>query len=225
MKTWGALKAEIFDETNTEGEDFVSAGELLVWANDAKDAAEAEIVSIYDKYMETEDFLPLVAGVALVDPPTGIYANKVTGFFFNDGNEKYEIKKLKRKSDILLINDNDRYRYDFINDATNGIQIKIYPTPRETAAEIATMHFIRESNAIEDDDSLMDIPIADAFIKQYIIDKIKEVEFGPAVASGPSQALVIQKNLFIEALNEMTPDESSGEIEMDLGFYEDVELL
>lgn len=221
MKTWGQMKAEIFSDTNTEGEDFVDADDLLVWANDAKDEVEKEIVSIYDKYLETEDFLPLVEGEDTLDLPDDIYANKVTAFWYNDGSETYEIEKIRRKEQIYNTNSNDPYKYRFLNTTADGMKIKLHPAARVSEDEVAVLHYIRESAPLVDDDSLMDIPIAEGFIKQYIKDRIKNKEFGPAVTSARSEDLLMEKKLLIEALNEMTPDESSNELEMDTSAYDD----
>jgi hypothetical protein len=212
MKTWGTLKDEILRECNIEGEDFVSSTELLVFANDAKDEAEAEIVSLYDKYLETETALNITSGVDTYDLPSDIYANKITGMYLPD----YEIKLLKRKQDLLT---NLPYlRYRITNSTADGIKLKLHPMPTQNLT--ATLHYIRQSKPIVDETSVMDIPIADAFIKQYIKDKVQEKELGPMMPKGRSELLEKQKQLLIESLNHMIPDDSSDELEPDLSYYD-----
>ena len=60
-KTWAVLLEEVKDDMNLHGEDFVSDAELLAWANDGIEQAEKEIVSLYDKYFETDTALALVS--------------------------------------------------------------------------------------------------------------------------------------------------------------------
>lgn len=220
MKTWGQMKTEILSETNTEGEDFVSEDELLTWANEGKDMAEKEIVSLYDKYLETEDDFALTEGEIEYDLPSDLYANKVTGLFYDNGSEKYEIKLMKDKRKIMDVNENDDYQYRFNNSTDDGVKLRLYPASRETSTHNVRIHYIRESAAIVNDASLMDIPLADNFIKQFIKDKIKEKEIGPMNVADFSPTLKRERDLLIEALNHMVPSDSADEIEVDLEFYE-----
>lgn len=219
MKTWGTMKTEIISECNIEGEDFISSTELLTWGNEGKDEAEAEIVGLYDKYLETEGYLALTINVKLFNLPTDIYANKITGLFYNNGSEKYEITLIKNKKDIYNISENDNYRYTIVNSTAGGIQLKLHPASRETASQNVVIHYIRESQALASDASLMDIPLADSFIKQYVKDKIKEKEIGPMNLQSESPMMAKERRLLLEALSHMIPSDSADEIHMDAGFY------
>lgn len=221
MKTWGQMKSEIETEYNLEGEDFASAEELLTWANEGKDQAEAEIVNLYDKYLETSDYLTLVEGEREIDLPSDIYANKITAIWYNNGHEKYEIKLIKKKEDIYNICENDRYRYSIKNSSSDGIKLILHPQSRESSTNHVEIHYIRQSKPLVDDNSLMDIPLADAFIKQYVKDKIKEKEIGPMNVQAESPALTTERRLLIEALNHMIPSDDADRMEIDLSFYED----
>lgn len=224
MKTWTTLRAEIKAETNTEGEDFVSDAELMAWANDGKREAEKEIVSLYDKYLESEAYLALVSGTSTYSLPTGIMANKITEIHYNNGTEAYEVKLLKKKNDILTVDDNDEYRFRIVNTAAAGSKIKLYPTSRETSSTNVTVFFIRESADIDSDADTVDLPIADGFIKQYVKDKIKEKEIGPMQYHQESQALKRERALLIEALNQMVPSDSAEEIELGDTIYDELEM-
>ena len=219
MKTWATMKAEIQRECNVEGEDFVSEQELLDWANDAKDEAEAEIVSLYDRYLETSTTLTTTSGSGVVSLPTDIYANKITGLWFDDGSEIYEIKQVKRKEEIHFAGDNDKYKFYITNSTASGTKIQPVPAARESSSSNLTCYYIRESAAIDADSDYMDIPIAEGFIKQYVKDKIQEKELGPMAPKGRSDLLEKQRSLMIEALNQMIPDDSSDELQPDLSAY------
>jgi hypothetical protein len=220
-KTWATMRDEIQREMNIEGEDFVSQTELMSWANDGKRQAEAEIVTLYDKYLESEATLALTTGINVYTLPTDIYGNKITGVYYNDGTTAYEIRLLRKKEEIMRITTSCDYKYRIINTTASGIQMKLYPTSRETSTQNVTVYYIRASQVITGDTSVMDIPIADAFIKQYVKDKVKEKELGPTSDMGRSQLLEKELNLMIEALNTMIPDESSNLIEVDQGVYSD----
>lgn len=223
MKTWATMRSEIQRECNIEGEEFVSLTELIDWANDAKDEAEAEIVSLYDRYLETNVMLATTTGSSVVTPPTDIFASKFTGIWFDDGSDKYEVKAMKRKEEIYRARTSDRYKYYIDNNATTGIKLQLVPVSRETGSLLLKAFYIRKSTRLTVDASLMDIPIADSFIKQYVKDKIKEKEVGPIMDHPRSPLLEKARALMIEALNQMIPDDSVGEIETDHSFYADAE--
>ena len=220
MKTWLVLKTEIMTECNIQGEEFVSSTELLNWANDAKDEAEAEIISLQERYLETEAPFNLTQAVDTYALPLDIYAAKISGMYFNDGTDKYEIVQIRDKADIMYVQPADRYRYRLTNPSSSGIKVKLYPLPRETSSTIVSFHYIRTSNRLIDDTSKMDIPVAEGFIKQYVKDKVREKEIGPLNGGNRSMSLEKQKSLLIEALVQKTPDDSSDQLKPDMGFYD-----
>ena len=218
MKTWAEFKSDIQKETNTGGEEFISPEEYLIWCNDAIDEAEKEIVGLHDKYLETYGTLSLVSGEDEIALPENIYANKITGIFYDGDEGVFEVYPIKKKEEIYNTCDQDRYKYKVFNN-TDGRIIKIYPKSRETSAALE-VYFIREAKTIAEDTDTIDIPIAEGFIKQYIKDKMLEKELGPGGMRWPSQALERERRLLIEALNNMIPDDNN-ELEVDMSFYED----
>jgi hypothetical protein len=222
-KTWSQLKDEIKDDMNLQGEDFVSDSELLAWANDGIEQAEKEIVSLYDKYFETDAFIALVTGTNLYNLPTNILANKITHIEYKSGNKQYEVKYLKRKNEVRYLDDNfDFYRYRLRNDSTNGQQIELFPASLETSSQNLKVHYIRSVNRLVDDTDTIEIPIADAFIKEYIKDQVRAKELGPMFQGQETSNLARQRALMIEALNNMIPDDSRDEILPDTRHYDDI---
>jgi hypothetical protein len=221
-KTWATLKEEIKDDMNLHGEDFVSDLELLAWANDGIEQAEKEIVSLYDKYFETDTTLSLVSGTQRYNLPSDIMAHKITHIEYNNGSKEYEVRYLKRKDEVRYSDQtDDYYRYRLRNDSVNGMQIEIFPTPTETSTNMK-VYYIRTATRIVADSDTIEIPIADAFIKQYIKDQVRGKELGPMWDHSESQAMQRQRALMIEALNNMIPDDSRDEIQPDLSYYEDI---
>jgi len=216
--TWATLKAEILRELDLQGEDFITATELMDYANDAIDEAEAEIMTIYEKYFETEANLSVTSGVATVSMPTGIYANKITCINYDNGSTKYEVKRIKNLKEIPHIQAGQLYRYRIIN-PTGGYQIKLYPTPTETTSTYFTCYYLRNANAITADATVIDLPEAKGFIKAHIKARCMAKEGFPGnPAVNPD--VEKQRQLLIETLENMVPDENN-EIEPDMSFYDD----
>lgn len=219
MRTWAELREEIQTETNTEGEEFFTPEELRAWANDGIREAEKEIITMHDKYLETEGKLELVEGEHEIQLPPNIYANKITQIFYDGGEGRFEIKPMKRREERYELCGLDQYKYRILNNTTGRV-IKIYPAARETSSDVVDILYVRNASLIEDDDDIIDIPIADNFIKQYIKDKMLEKELGPGAIRWPTSSLQSERRLLVEALNQMIPDENN-DLEVDLSFYED----
>ena len=212
-KTWATLREEIKDDMNLHGEDFASDVELLAWANDGIEQAEKEIVSLYDKYFETDAALTLVSGTSLYSLPSNILANKITHIEYKNGSDEYEVHYLKRKNEVRYQNTtNEFYRYRLRNDITDGIQIELFPVAQENSSNVK-VYFIRSAVRLVEDTDLIEIPIADAFIKQYIKDQVRGKELGPMFNHQETPNLQKQRALMIEALNNMIPDDSRDEID------------
>lgn len=222
MATWLEIKTEIENEYDLTEETFKTPQELLDDANEAIDEIESEIHGIHDKYFETEGYLALVTGESEIDKPTDMYANKITGIFYNDGSTKYEILPLKDKRKILSVETDDRYMYRVVNSTAGGSLIKIYPVSRETSSTNVTIHYIRQAIHLVDDASVLDIPEGKAFIKQYVVDKAANKErMTPDAQESP--ALKRKRTLLLEVLSSMVDDENN-EIEADLSLYREMEL-
>lgn len=217
--TWLQIKTEIENKYDLLDEDFFSATEMLDAANEAIDDIESEIHSIHEKYFETSGNIALVLGTSEYAKPSDMYANKVTGIYYNDGSTKYEIKPLKDKSDIDFVQDGDRYRYRFVNSTSGGIKIKLYPASQETSSTNVTIHYIRQAKHFALDADVLDIPEAEAFIKQYVVDQAANKERMTPDAP-ESAALGRKRKVLIEVLSTMVEDENS-EIKPDLSFLED----
>lgn len=223
MKTWAELRTEIKNEMNLNGEDFIADEELLAFANDGIEQAEKEIVSLYDKYFETDAFLPLVSGQSLYSLPSDILASKLTHIEWNNDDHQYEIEYVKTKEQVRYLERQfDRYRYRLRNDTADGIQLELLPAARETAPEAVKIYYIRTAKRIALDTDVIEVPIADAFIKQYIKDQVRAKELGPMFNYEETQALSRQRALMIEALNHMIPDDTRNEIHPDTSYYDDI---
>lgn len=224
-KLWSALRTEIKNDMNLHGEDFVSDAELLAWANDGIRRAEKIILGLYDKYMETSANLALTTGTSVYALPSGIIANKITHIEYNNGTGlEYEVYYIKRKRELRYVDTNDNiYRYYIKHDSGSSPQIVISPAARETSTTNVIIYFIREAATISSDSDSIDIPIADAYVKQYIKDEVRHKEIGPMFPQQESPRLQQEEKLLVEALNNMIPDDSRDQVDIDPDDLEDID--
>ena len=123
--TWTEIKEKIEQECDLEDEDFVRSGELLGYANEAIDEAEAEIHALYEDYFLKYVDIPVNQGDEFISVPQhmpDIYADKIRrAIFTNTGGSVYKVNRLRdwKKFEIKAFSDNqtttDLYEYFLIN--------------------------------------------------------------------------------------------------------------
>lgn len=222
MRTWtvGEIKDRVIQELDLEGEDFITDAELNGYVQSAINEAVQEVVKLYEKYFETEAFLPLVSGTSVYDYPSDIWGTKVTLIQYDNGSQKYPIKRIRDLKKIAYIGENDAYCYRPINNAGDGPQIKIYPTPNETSSENVVVYYLRTPSAIVNDSSIVDVPEASNFIIQHVKDSCAAKESGSMYSKQPSVELEKQRELLQSTLSDMIPD-GDNTLEGDFSFYEE----
>jgi hypothetical protein len=225
MKTWTFLEIEeqIDKELALHGEDFVDSAEKKSYINQAIDEAEAEIhkLGAENEYFLSKKTIPMTIGQTEFSLPTDIYANKILSFVFDDGINKYEVKRIHgahRFERLTWISPQEPYRYLILNTGPLSNKIVLYPASRETALAYLTIWYIRNANRIVEDTDICDIPEFMNFIVSYAKAKCLAKEYGGIMP--PDAILDMQRNkkLMIETLQEMVPDEAN-QIELDLDFY------
>jgi hypothetical protein len=219
MATWGEILAEIEDENDLAEEVFVDSGELLTYANSGLEDLEKKIHVINDNHFAADTSLALVNGTSTYSLPSDIYSTKINGIFYNDGSTKYEIKPLKNLSEIPDIDTNDDYRYRIINTTASGRQIKLYPASRETSSSNVTIFYRRVIKLFVDSTSVLDIPEAKEFVKQYVTDKVKNKERNTPDAP-ESDSLVAKRKDLLDSLEKMIDDDNT-EVAVNTDYYEE----
>lgn len=215
--TWGDIKTEVEDENDLAEETFVDAAELLIYANEAVRDIEKEIHKLHDKYFAAETSLPLSVGSDDLALPDDIYANKINALIYNDGSDKYEVKPLKNLRDIPDINDNDQYQYRIVNTVGGGRRIKLYPPSRVSDSTALTAYYRRQALPFLDESSVLDIPEAGDFIKQYVTDKVSNKE-RMQLDAPESVALKRKRTLLLESLQQMIDDDNT-DVNVDMSYY------
>lgn len=218
MATWAEIKAEIQAEYDLSEETFVDATELLQYANSAIEDIEKEIHTIHDKYFHAEDNISLVTGTQDYDLPSDIFANKVTGIYYNDGTIKYEITEIKDLREIIDVESDDDYRYKILNTTSSGTKIRIYPQSREDSTNV-TIFYRRRIKLFVDDTDVLDVPEAKEFIKQYVIDKASNKERMTPDAP-ESAALGRKRKALLDSLENMIDDDNT-DLLINTDFYEE----
>lgn len=229
-ETYGNMKAKIERDLDTEDEDFVQEAELLEYFNDAQRECEAHIhkLGLEDIYFKTSDTPSLVTSTSSYSMPSDIYLNKILKCVYNDGNRVFEVKKLKGRTrylDKALIENSTVsqpiYQYDITNaSAALGTKWVLTPASQETSTNIER-HYIRKVAALEDDDSICDVPdVCLNFIYAYVSWRIWGKE-GDARATDAKDEMLRQQGLMLETLSEMTPDDNN-DVEMDGSIYDEM---
>lgn len=144
-KTYGSIKTFVTKKLDLQEESFITAAELLEYAEEAINFCEAEIhkLNIEDQYFVSCANIRLQSGVSTYALPTNIYANKILRVVYTDGSKIYPIKLLKHKirfeqsEDIDNNGVSDDYSYMLINNDPNiGTQIRLFPASTETSAQV-----------------------------------------------------------------------------------------
>ena len=134
--TWGEIKAKIEAECDLEDEDFVRSSELLSYANEAIDEAEAEIHGLYEDYFLTRKSVAVQSGDTLLAVNTelsDIYADKIRRIIFRSGSSTYTVSRLKdwKKFEQKALTESnvstDLYQYMMINSTPGNPQIMCSP--------------------------------------------------------------------------------------------------
>lgn len=221
--TYAELKANLEKELDLEDETFITPDEMLNYFNEAVDMIEAAIHNIYEDYFLVSTPLSLVSGTSTYSLPADIYAQKIRAILYNDGGANmYDIKRLKKLSDINFVRNNNLYQYIITNDGTSGLKLQFFPTPQETSTNI-TMWYLRNAKKFASDSDVCDIPEFTAVIIAYVRWKCMQKEGHPDQASA-QQTLQIARQEMVDTLTARVPDEDN-EITQDLSFYNEFDAL
>jgi hypothetical protein len=228
MKYWtyAEIKAKVERDLDLEDESFITDEELMGYANEAVDEAEAEIQTLYEDYFLSRAPLTLVQGTESYDLPDDIYAHKIRKMVYRNGDRVRVFERIKdwRKFekyawDLTDATDPDGYYYWFLDNTTpTAPKIILAPTPKESGAFVTIWH-LRNATRFEADTDSCDIPEFVTFVMQFMKVRCYEKEGHPNLPLAVA-ALENQRRLMRETLTAMTPD-NENEIEPDLSHYED----
>jgi hypothetical protein len=222
--TWAEIKTKVQNDLDLAEELFITADELLAYGNEAVDEAEAEIHTIYEDYFLTKSTLTMVSGEGEIALPSNIYAHKIRGLIYRNGNTWYPVKRIRDwkkfeeyTSDVVNSSTAD-YKYLLLNTTAGSPKVLLSPVARESGAYL-TMWHLRNANRFTTNSDVCDIPEFVSFVIQYIKVRCYEKELHPNTDKAVA-ILQQQRELMKETLSTMVPD-ADNTIEMDLSSYEE----
>jgi hypothetical protein len=224
--TWSEVREKIRRDLDLESEVFVRPEELLGYANEAIDEAEAEIHALYEDYFLTSATVSLVAGQDEYDLPSDIYAHKIRRIVYNNGASVYTVtrigdwKKFETKSIADNFSTSDLYQFFIKNPSAGSPKFVLVPKARETVADVLEIWYLRNANRLVDDTDVIDIPEFINYIFQKITCLVYEKEGHPNLDRAEMK-LAEERNRMLGVLAQMVPD-AENEIEMDTSFYEEM---
>lgn len=225
-KTWGDIKTKIERDLDLEGEVFISENELLGYANEAIDEIEGHIHEMCEDYFLTRSPLTLVIGQENYDLPSDIFAMKVRGVIYRNGNETFKIERVKdwRKFEEYEFNKtglqyNQLYKFMIINASAGTPQLLLTPAPQE-AGQYIQVWYIRNANVLTDDSSICDIPESVNYVIKYVKMKVYEKELHPNLPKAMAD-VADERTSTYSKLASMVVD-NSNEIEADFSHYQEM---
>ena len=224
LSTLTQIKTKLKNDCDIFDDDFIDlTTELLGLINAAIDDAESIIHNLYEDYFLVTSTISLVNGTQTYALPSDIFANKIRNLFYDDGsNLQYVVWRIRRFEDTMFIDSGDRYRYVLTNDSTNGVRLRLYPTPTETNTNMK-IWYIRNAKKLSAETDSCDIPEFINFIYAHVkwgIARKDKSQFDLATAE---KELAVQRQLMVDTLTDMVPDDGN-EILMDSSFYRDFDL-
>lgn len=226
MKRWtySEFRAKLERDLDLESLDFVSSEEIRSLTNEAIDITESHIHQLgqEDEYFLTKDSLALVPGQSEYELPEDIYGNKLRAVYFDNGSDKYTVRRFQGKdkfTDFADVEPEEEYRYLIIHDSDSTPRMVFGPAPRDSGPAI-TRWYIRNAKWIEADTDYLDLPEcavnhALAFVRYRVL--LKE---GSPLLPAAKEDLDSMLALMIGTLSEMVPD-GDNEIKLDLTAYEE----
>lgn len=226
FETWASFRSKVERDLDIQGEVFVRPDELVGYANEAIDEAEAEIYGLNQDYFLARTTLQLVPDTQSYSLPENIYAKKIRRIVYNNGSSVYTVKHLKdwHKFESLALSEQfitaDVYRYMLVNTIPGQPEILISPTPNSETATLDVWYTRQANRMTGADTDIVDIPECLTFLVQYVKVRVYEKEghpnFTPAVS-----ILEQQRALMRQKLADSVPD-ADNELEMDFSTYNDM---
>ncbi len=220
--TLAEIKTKLKQDLDLEQEQFIVSSELLGYINEAIDDCEAFIHGLYADYFFKQDTFSLVKDQSLYPLPTDIYGHKIRRLLFNDGTEKYRIRRVRRIDTTMFSEPLDFYRYILENSAPGESNIghRFYPTPVANETDVITRFYIRNANRLVVDADICDIPEFVNYIFAHVKYNVaKKEKLGQDIQIAAAH-LEAERKLMEGTLMTMVPD-GDNKILMDTSHYDD----
>lgn len=232
---FSVAREKVENDLDLQEEKIITPDEMIDYFNEGIKEAEADILKIHEDYFLDYENIATVLGTKDYDLPSNIYAMKIRHIMFDNGSDKYEIKRMRNIRASICVDPAEKYCYLPVNRAGIGPQLRFYPTPRETSSTNVTAWFIRHSNRIPHvGDVVSGSPATQAVVDATEIDIPEFIEFvyawvkmrclakynGGLAPQESLNAIDQQRVMMVTTLSNRTPDEND-EIPIDTSFYSD----
>lgn len=224
--TWATVKAAILRETDCEDENFVTATELMDYANEAIDEIEKVVLTLNEDYFLTRSTITLVNGTEEYTLPSDIYAHKIRAIIYRNGSTVYPMERIRdwKKFETYEAEKSTsgtvvKYGFFVLHTTAGAPKILITPTPAESGA-YPRIWYLRNANKITTTSDVIDIPEGLNYIKQYVKMKIYEKERSPAYEIAKAD-LAEKAQSLADVLAVKVPD-NANEIEPNFSLYNDM---
>lgn len=224
LLTYGDLVTKLGNDLDITDEAFISQTELLGYINEAIDDAQSAIhnLNAEDKYFLVPSAFNWVSGQSDYSLPANCYANKMRQIFYNNGDQQYEIDRIKNLRETNFFQPGDRYRYILINPTAGVAPVaRFYPPPNETSTN-AVLWYIREMNKLTTGNAstnLSEVYECQNFVfahaKYSVMKKTRRADLIAAAKVDRDE----QYTNMLSNLQQMVLDENTL-IQQDLTFYE-----
>lgn len=226
LTTYSELKAKLQNDYDITDQIWIPETELLGYINEAIDDAETAIHTLHheDKYFLVTSTFSWVNGTADYVLPTDIYSNKIRLVQYSNGSQIYDILRITRLHEIPFIQSSDDYRYLIVNDSTNGVRARFYPTPAETSSN-AIIWYVRNMKRMTTSaasTNVCEIPECVNFVYQHVKKNLAKKTRRTDLIAVEDSDLKVQYSIMLDALKDMTAEENNL-VPFDLSSYWDQE--
>lgn len=227
MKQWTylELRTKVAQDLDIIDEPFVASDEMVGYANEAIEEAEAEICKISEDYFLTDPAtIAMVQGTQEYDLPADIYIQKIRNVIYHNGAILYPITKMRgmypflEEEMISQFGSLEYYQYRITSPAPNSYKLRLFPTSRETGNFIK-IHYLRSAARVPTlvsgasqatiDATQIDIPEFANFLMVYMKGKIRAKENGGDMLGSDVTLIQQQRQMMVDTLTERVPDDDN----------------
>lgn len=233
MKIWqaGELITKVETELDMSDETFIpTTQEKLDYINEGILNLERIIHTLHLDYFKRQTQLSIVQGTQRYSLPTDMYGTYIRKILYVEtgtlspqtGGNNYEVVKI-RLMQIPLVEADEDYMYDVENtSAAAGIQLVLYPPPRETTNTKFFMFYIRQANRVTQLTDLVDIPEGELYMFSFLRKMYLSKDKGNPQFDLEVEQLKAEEGAFRATMAAMAPEATDGIIQGDYEWYEEL---
>lgn len=229
--TWPEIWAFLGKKFDIADEDLIDEDFAMDLFNNAIDDAEAIIQAEFPEYFLThQDPEAFEDGTDAIDCPENLYGNKIRKIILNNGSQAYECTRMTNLDKFLdyrlsrvqsdTTEDEDRV-YFLANESESGPRILISPPPVGTSWSYEIWYY-RQSNRIEDDEDVCDIPEAMNYLWAHFGEQVEDKRRKGSVAHATAITTKASEDEKLREIITTLMQDQDNPISADLSFYKEM---